>query len=121
VQRLDDVIEKAGFFFVDAVHPTLDDLIQKQMDAADTQRALQEAYDLVAETDDFSAEGLEVALRNLSDELGLKTSQFFGLLRVALTAQQVAPPLFETMVILGREACLARIQAAQALLVDTPV
>ncbi len=121
VQRLDDVIEKAGFFFVDAVHPTLNDLIQKQMDAADTQRALQEAYDLVAGTDDFSAEGLEVALRTLSDELGLKTSQFFGLLRVALTAQQVAPPLFETMVILGREACLARIQAAQALLVDTPV
>ncbi len=121
VQRLDDVIEKAGFFFVDAVHPTLDDLIQKQMDAADTQRALQEAYDLVAGAEDFSAEALEVALRNMADELGLKTNQFFGLLRVALTAQQVAPPLFETMAILGRETCLARIQAAQALLVDTPV
>jgi glutamyl-tRNA synthetase len=120
IQSLNDVVEKAAFFFED-VHPTAETLIQKKMDAAGTRTALDAALAEIEALPDFEAETLEMALRALCERLGLKTRQFFGLLRVALTAQEVAPPLFETMSILGRETCLARIQAAQALLVDTPV
>ena len=120
IQSLNDVVEKAAFFFED-VHPTAETLVQKKMDVAQTRDALDAALDLLETLSDFDAETLEEALRAQCDRLGLKTRQFFGLLRVALTAQEVAPPLFETMSILGREESIRRIQAAQALLVDTPV
>jgi glutamyl-tRNA synthetase len=48
----------------------------------------------------------------LADELKLKTSVFFGLLRVAITGRTAAPPLFQTMDVLGKEQCLKRLKAA---------
>ena len=51
-------------------------------------------------------------LRPLASELGLKTGQLLGALRVATTGQKVAPPLFETMEVLGRDRTLAAIDEA---------
>ncbi|HUU62826.1 MAG TPA: glutamate--tRNA ligase [Dehalococcoidia bacterium] len=58
------------------------------------------------------AASLEAVLRTLASELGLKTGELFGLLRVAVTGRTAAPPLFQTMAVLGRERCLRRIEAA---------
>jgi glutamyl-tRNA synthetase len=55
-------------------------------------------------------------LRPLAVELGLKTGQLFGVLRVAVTGRMAAPPLFQTMAVLGKERCLRRIEAALAKL-----
>ena len=55
-------------------------------------------------------------LRPLAAELGLKTGQFFGLLRIAVTGQTAAPPLFQTMEVLGKERCLKRIDDAHSRL-----
>jgi len=51
-------------------------------------------------------------LRPLAQELSLKTGEFFGLLRVATTGRTAAPPLFQTMAVLGKERCLKRIEAS---------
>ena len=58
------------------------------------------------------AQSLEAVLRPLAAELGLKTGELFGLLRVAVTGRTAAPPLFQTMAVLGRERCLKRIKEA---------
>ena len=42
--------------------------------------------------------------------------QFFGILRVATTGKAVAPPLFGSLVALGRERTLRRCETALALL-----
>jgi glutamyl-tRNA synthetase len=60
----------------------------------------------------FDHDCLEQVLRPLAEELGLKTGQLFGTLRVAVTGRTVAPPLFETMSVLGKDLCLERIDAA---------
>jgi len=60
----------------------------------------------------FDASSLDLELRFLAGELGLKTGDFFGLLRVAVTGRTAAPPLFQTMAVLGRERCLRRVEAA---------
>ena len=49
-------------------------------------------------------------------ELGLKPGSFFGVLRVAITGRTVAPPLFGTLAVLGRERSLGRLAAAKAAL-----
>ena len=55
---------------------------------------------------------LESLLRSLAEELSIKTGEFFGLLRVAITGRTATPPLFQTMVVLDRDMCLRRIKAA---------
>jgi glutamyl-tRNA synthetase len=60
----------------------------------------------------FDAHSLEAGLRALASELGLKTSDFFSLLRVATTGRTAAPPLFQTMAALGKDRCLKRIETA---------
>jgi glutamyl-tRNA synthetase len=68
----------------------------------------------------FDASSLELALRSLAAELGLKTGEFFGLLRVATTGRTAAPPLFETMAVLGKDRCLKRIKLALDMLRGKP-
>jgi glutamyl-tRNA synthetase len=64
----------------------------------------------------FDAEPLEVSFRALADERQVKTGQFFGILRVALTGRTIAPPLFQTMAVLGSERTLERLNRAIGLI-----
>jgi len=117
IKTLNDAIPVAGFFFAEEFEPAPPDaLIQPKMDAAQTLDALRQARDTLAALPDFSAATQEPALRSLAQQLGLKPGQLFGVLRMATTAQQVAPPLFETMEILGRDESLRRIDLAIASL-----
>ncbi len=59
---------------------------------------------------------LEAAYRELASQLSLKAGDLFMLMRVALTGRTVAPPLFETMEILGRDRCVLRLREALAQL-----
>jgi glutamyl-tRNA synthetase len=55
-------------------------------------------------------------LRAAAAGLGVKAGQMFQPIRVAVCGRKNAPPLFETMVVLGRDTCLKRIdQAVQKL------
>ncbi|MCK4925261.1 MAG: glutamate--tRNA ligase, partial [Spirochaetes bacterium] len=60
----------------------------------------------------FDEERLEDAMRGLVEVLGLKTGQVFMTVRVAITGSRVSPGLFETMVVLGRDVVLGRLQGA---------
>jgi glutamyl-tRNA synthetase len=62
----------------------------------------------------WKAHALEAAGRKAAEDLGWKPGDLFTPLRVAVTMRRVSTPLFETMEILGREECLARIDAAIA-------
>lgn len=61
---------------------------------------------------DFSLLDLETRLRQLAESLSLKPGELFGLIRLTITGQKVAPGLFETLNVLGKERSLARITAA---------
>jgi glutamyl-tRNA synthetase len=107
-----EVIELTRFFFVDELDYQPDLLIGKNMDRAATAKALEAAQDKLRPLAKFDADSLEAVLRPLASELGLKTGQLFGVLRAAVTGRTAAPPLFETMAVLGRNRCLGRIAAA---------
>ncbi len=61
---------------------------------------------------DWKKENLEKEGRETAKEVGLKDGDLFMLLRIALTGKTVTPPLFETMVVLGKEETLDRLQTA---------
>ncbi len=111
-RKLTEVAELAHFFFLDEPDYNTDLLIGKDMSRESTTQALEVARQRLGELEVFDAESLETKLRPLAVELGLKTGQLFGTLRVATTGRAVAPPLFQTMAVLGKERCLRRIEVA---------
>ncbi|MBP8048123.1 MAG: hypothetical protein KAY64_05215, partial [Anaerolineales bacterium] len=109
---LDDCLSFGSFFFKENVTPNPADLIAKGLDAKQSAQIAQRVYEILAAQPEFSHERCEPPLRAYVEESGLNANQVFGILRVATTGQKVSPPLFESMEIVGREKCLARIKAA---------
>jgi glutamyl-tRNA synthetase len=116
IRTLDEAVPMAGFYFQDEVKPDANELIAKKLDAAQSADAAKAALDLIESISVFEVELLEEKLRALADSLELKAGQLFGILRVAVTGQRVSPPLIESMVVIGKEVVLARIQQAIILL-----
>jgi glutamyl-tRNA synthetase len=116
IRLLGDVVSVADFFFAEKLAPyDPAELIPQKGDRAMAQRALEKARAVLA-TADFSHAGLEAALRSAAEELKIKTGQMFQPVRVAVCGRKNAPPLFETLAVLGRDTCQERIAAALALL-----
>ena len=66
---------------------------------------------LLAEAD-WTAEGLEAAVRNYAETQGLKLGQIAQPLRAALTGSTVSPGVFEVMTVLGKTEVLGRLADA---------
>ena len=60
----------------------------------------------------FDTPIIEETLRDLATELGVKAGELFTPIRIAVCGRTSAPPLFETMEVLGKERCLKRINEA---------
>ncbi|WP_336714925.1 glutamate--tRNA ligase [Arthrobacter sp. USHLN218] len=74
--------------------------------------ALDAALAALEPVGEWTAENIQLALRSaLVDGLGLKPRLAFGPVRTAVSGRRISPPLFESMVILGKDSSLARIKA----------
>lgn len=61
---------------------------------------------------DWTAENIQTALKEaLVEGMGIKPRLAFGPVRTAVSGRRISPPLFESMVILGKEPSLKRLQA----------
>ncbi len=116
IKLLRDAITAADFFFVDELAPyDPADLIPQKGDAKMAIAALTRAQEVLASAE-FTHDGLDQALRAAAAAMGVKAGQMFTPIRVAVCGRKNAPPLFETLAVLGRETALERIgQAIQKL------
>ena len=112
IKTLADAAPLIAFFFRDVIEYETGDLVQRGMDLDRTREALDSALAALSGLDSFEAGPVEGALRALAAEMGVKAGQLFGTLRVATSGQRVAPPLFETLEVLGRERTLASVESA---------
>ncbi len=116
IKLLRDAVGAADFFFLDQLAPyDPAELIPQKGDAAMARRVLETAQQLLATTN-FDHDSLDKALREAAASLGIKAGPMFQPIRVAVCGRKNAPPLFETLVVLGRDVCLARIKQAEAKL-----
>ncbi|MET3162774.1 UNVERIFIED_ORG: glutamyl-tRNA synthetase [Arthrobacter sp. UYEF10] len=61
---------------------------------------------------DWNPEEIQAALKQaLVEDLGLKPRLAFGPVRTAVSGRRISPPLFESMVILGKDSSLSRLRA----------
>lgn len=112
IKLLRDVLTAADFFFVDELPPyDPAELIPQKGDAAMALKVLQKAQGVLANVE-FKHDPLDHALRAAAQELGLKAGQMFQPIRVAVCGRKNAPPLFETLEVVGKEVTLARVEQA---------
>ena len=112
-----------GFLWVRDLEVDPATLVPKRWDAATTNEALIAAREVIADTGavSFEADELEPPLRALAEARGWKAGDLFMAIRVAVTGRTATPPLFDTLVALGRERTLERLARAVAVLEEGSV
>jgi glutamyl/glutaminyl-tRNA synthetase len=112
IKLLRDVLTAADFFFVNELPPyDPAELVPQKGDLAMALKALTRAREILPQIE-FQHDPLDHALRAAAQELGLKAGQMFQPIRVAVCGRKNAPPLFETLQVLGKETTLKRIEQA---------
>ena len=103
-----------GFLWVDALDVEPAVLVPKRWDSATTQAGLTAARQAIADVGEitFEADELEPPLRAVAEANGWKAGDLFMAIRVAITGRTATPPLFDTIVALGRDRTLERLDRA---------
>jgi glutamyl-tRNA synthetase len=118
MERLDQFIGSTTYFFSGDLDPPpiAGEMIPKGRDAAQTASALSDLAELLDNIRPFNVEVLEPAVRGQAEKIGWKTKELFMAVRVAITGRAAAPPLFDTMSVIGKELVRRRLRnAAQVL------
>ena len=118
--KLDAIGELVGFLWVDDLQFDAALLVPKRWDAATARAGLEAARATIAEAAAvaFEADELEPPLRALAEARGWKVGDLFMAIRVAVTGRTATPPLFDTLVALGKDRVLARLDGAIQRLAD---
>jgi glutamyl-tRNA synthetase len=111
-KTLVEIPQLADFFFLDELQYDTGLFLSGGLDGKSAAGAITAAMQNLEEVTTWDASTLENVLRSLATELNLSTRKFFGLLRVAITGRTAAPPLFQTMEVLGKKKCLKRFDNA---------
>lgn len=107
-KTLKELVDGAGYLLASRPLP-LDDKATKLLDAearANIARLLLQ-FEAIG---DWQAPALEAVVRDFVEQNGLKLGKIAQPLRAALTGKAVSPPVFDVMVVLGRDEALARIR-----------
>jgi nondiscriminating glutamyl-tRNA synthetase len=105
-----------GFLWIDNLVVDAATIPPKRWDAATTSQGLAAARKTIEAVGEvsFESEEIEPPLRSLAEARGWKAGDLFMAIRVAVTGRTATPPLFDTLVALGRERTLARLDSAIA-------
>ncbi|MCL2492219.1 MAG: glutamate--tRNA ligase [Coriobacteriia bacterium] len=104
-----EIVPMIGFLFVDEVQ--IDESARaKVLDKEGAREAVAAAREALADIE-WDLPSIESALQALPAQLDAKPRLVFQPLRVALTGTTISPPLFESMLLLGKEKTLKRLDA----------
>jgi glutamyl-tRNA synthetase len=109
VQTLADFWPLAGFIFDG---PADDPAAREKWLGEDGRAALRDVRAALADVEPFEMGPVQEALERVVREREVKPKQVFQPVRVALAGRAVSPGIFETLVVLGRDESLARIDRA---------
>lgn len=116
IGTLSELPAMIGFLFT--FSPDYSDLTSRLRAGDDTY--LSAVATALTTIDPFTPEAIEAQVRTIVDELDTSLRKLQAPIRLAITGSPVGPPLFSSMAILGRDECLARIQALLDALEDLP-
>jgi glutamyl-tRNA synthetase len=110
-KTLVELVQSAEFLYSNG--PQILDEAARRLLPSDARKIIASTIDALDNTQ-WSTSAIEEAVRNVAAAQGLKLGQVAQPLRAALTGKSTSPPLFEVMVLLGREESLLRLGAYAA-------
>jgi glutamyl-tRNA synthetase len=116
VKLLTEVPPMVDFLQEGPLNRQMDAIFQKGMTAETASTVLERSAAVLEALPDFSVGAIDLALRQVATELGLKPGPAFVALRIAVTGKTVTPPLFESFAVLGRDRVLSRIRETLQLI-----
>jgi glutamyl-tRNA synthetase len=122
MKRLTDAIDFLRFLFDDVpLALTAGELEHKQLPGESVLNAFQEAQEFITTAQPYNLDTISQGINEIAARYTLngKAGPFLGVLRLAVTGQQISPPVFESMLALGRERVLARLDEVIELFKDT--
>jgi len=114
-QTLEEAWPLIRFLFCE---PVDDPKAWKKVMRAEAGELLSAGREALTDVDPFEPEQLEKALAAVLEGAEVKPGRLYQPIRVAITGSTVSPGIFESLAALGRDASLARIDAALARLAD---
>jgi len=113
LERLTDMEELTSFFYQDIQQDK--ELLLKKADTELVTKQLTEVEEALL-NGEWSLAHLEESLRGIQERNNYQKSQFFMMVRVAVTGKKATPPLFETMEVMGKDLVLARLKQAKQVI-----
>ncbi len=110
IKTFSEITEFAKSYFVSTVEIDAD--LKTQQFTADLKPTLEAVRQAIADQDPFEADELSAMIKELTKTLGVKMGKILLPTRLALTGSKSGPDLFPLMVVLGKEECLKRLDAA---------
>ena len=112
-RKLTDLVNLVRPFIADGIErdPAA---VAKHLAAPDLGPHLDAWRDRLERVEPFTAAALEVALRSLAEERGLKAGTLIHATRVAVTGQAVSPGIFDVLEVMGRDRVISRLSDVAA-------
>jgi glutamyl-tRNA synthetase len=102
VKKLSDYVPYCEFFFKEPE--------QYETDLSSKKELLKKIGESLETIDEWKADKIGDTMAKLAEQEGVKNSEFFMVLRVAIAGKKITPPLNESMELLGKEQCVQRIK-----------
>ncbi len=114
LKYLADAAEMVHFLFTEPDVPAKENIIPKKLDEAKTREVLEKAKDFVSVVFEKGHDAAEEYAKQTSEAMGIKLGDFMMPIRMAVTGSRVSPPLIGSILILGKEKSVARIERTLA-------
>ncbi|MCR5605891.1 MAG: glutamate--tRNA ligase [Treponema sp.] len=114
LKYLTEAAEMVHFVFTEPAVPPKENIIPKRLDEAKTKEVLTAAIDYVKALPGMSHEDAENLARSTAEKLGIKMGDFMMPIRMAVTGSRVSPPLIGSILILGVDKSIERINKTLA-------
>jgi glutamyl-tRNA synthetase len=112
MHTLGDLIPACSFLFATDIIYSQDDLIQKNMDPGHTAEVLQTVAFQFEQTENWNAAEIESSIDKTARFWNVPIRDITGMLFVVISGARVAPPLYDSMALLGRDMTRRRLMNA---------
>ena len=107
-----DILDYPEFFVADDQLEYDEKTVNKRLKKEGAAELLAKFKTVLADVEPFDAEQTEKALKQFVEDEGIKIGEIIHALRVAVTGKGVGIGMFDSLEIIGKEHCLARIDRA---------
>ncbi len=107
---LTDAAEMVHFLFTEPPVPPKEEIIPKRLDEEKTLAVLEKAKEFIRGLSSLSHEDAENLAKSMAEELGVKLGDFMMPIRMAVTGSRVSPPLIGSILILGIDKSIERVE-----------